>query len=286
MFIPNLASRNIALPTSILQLSESVFRHYPSLSLLAITAGCRSIVSLPQLSNLLEQCITAFIEAHAPFRGPLLQFLTPSPLVAAHMTPRSTDSHWYRIAAALQVPELMYSDFVTICLEQGRLNTLHTIALQRLQASWNRGSLWIVLDTDEQKNNSALAAGVMTRDGRIPRPMAWPAPPVSALEPHPLQMLQAQIDQLAGWCNVAKTAVFNPQIVDDDKTGDLPRVLPGGTISHDVSSIGRGADRYHEAYKLIPIWRTLLHWQSALSSRGKHCISIRFGLFASMADGI
>jgi hypothetical protein len=286
MFVTNLSARNIALPADIKMLTNRLFRSFPSLSLLTISAACRSIISVHTLTSVLEQCIASHIDhlsANAiqiPERNSNSESKSPSPPSPLALS-SLVGNYWDKLATVLQLPELSYNEFVVAASELGNMLTLHATASQRIRVALS-----------------------LAQPPSASRPGAKPHPPSLT---NPLFGVQSQVDLLLAWTAAVKIkpydeathgdakdssptspsaavssssvsafasvpffSVLYPSVSADSKESKDSKGAPMPSDSFPLASPlpVRNCERYHEGWTLFSAWRTLLFWQTQIVRAG------------------
>jgi len=261
MFVANLDSRGVAVTPAVRALTQRIFAsEWPQLTLLAFTASCRSIVSLNQLSTFLESTLHAWMLTHGIFAR-----LASSPA-----------AHWQVVAAALQVPQLGFGEFVDSCQRNGCVLTLHQVALQQFMQASN------MLDGQQQPQLDAgaeadplvkqLLPQPRTSFGLVPAPAAAAAvgAPAFVEAPSPLleaKPLQQRVEQLAQWLQKVQ--------VKDAASGSSSSASASSSSAASVPirpspKHAAVADEDAEPIKLLVALRTLLEMQGALVAAYLH----------------
>jgi len=254
MFVANLQSRGIQLQPAVQALTNLLF-HTQSipLSLLTITAACRSIVAVDQLAAYIERSMETWMDERMGINGQHgvdpSSFLPPS-------------FRWHRCSLQLEIPDLSFDEFVLACLQQGAILTLHAVAIKLLRAGAGESA-------DENRRLMAVD-GCGTHQHMHLR---CPHPPAVSARP-----LFKRVDTLLQWISKAHVKDLKQS---GDHHGKKPKNTtlspsssaslssPSSSSSSSSSSFPRRslASLYPadaEALKLLVALRSLLEWQGAM----------------------
>lgn len=258
LFVANLEARGVGVSRDVRALTESIFSpQHEKLTLLAVTASCRSIIQLEKLAQFLEQVLQVWKDNHADVPTAAWREATPT-----------APNHWQRVSATLQVPEISFDEFIFSCLNNGSILTLHVVSVQQLMMSAKmisdpHAGMTIVSDAMQKRTMAQPRASHTHAAGDV---ASLVSPP---LDPKPIQQ---RIDQLFQW--LSKTQVKLPEGKKSKKShaaassSSSPASASHSHLHsppHSPSTVSALDEEDVEPVKLLVIMRTLLEWQGAIA---------------------
>jgi hypothetical protein len=277
LFVANLEARGVGVSKEVKALTERIFNtHHDKLTLLAVTASCRSIIQLEKLAQFLESVLQVWKDNHST-----------SPTNGSQALDTSAPDHWQTVSATLQVPEISFDDWIFSCLNNGSILTLHVVSLQQLMMSAkmlsNPYSSSSAVSSGGGQNSvsqppsqphmlhvsqssflDAVPATPSTSSLQLLDPlkkhtMAQPRSSLAhstssqPLDPKPIQQ---RIDQLFQWLSKTQVKSVEPKKGDGGKR-EKAAAAPSQSNVLDEEDV--------EPVKLHVIIRTLFEWQGALA---------------------